>query len=181
MSLTPIIFPNEFESFMKRYISLNDSFLPIYDGDTIVPSYGDYPSKFASAYEKYSLSSEVLGAVHGAQQPALLETFLRSWSYSVTEFATSLANYWSTVLIVPGAPMHGGVSVQSVTNDAACHVADFEAAILATITTSFYQPIFTNLINNIESIALPAVTWYVVELVYQGGSLTPVTFTEKVF
>lgn len=185
MSLTPSIFTNEFESFMRRYISLDDSFQPIYEGNSIVPSYGDYPSKFASAYETYSLSGVVLGAVHGAQQPSILESFLRSWNSnsrsSVTEFATALASYWSTVLVVPGSPAHGGVSVVSVTNDSTSHISEFESAILATITTSFYRPIFINLINNIESIALPSVTWYVTELVDQGGSLVPVTFTEKVF
>lgn len=177
MSLTPSIFPTEFESFMKRYISLNDSFLPIYEDGIIVPSIGDYPSTFASTHETYSLSGEVLGAVHGNQQPDILETYLRTFSTSVTDFATALAEYWSTVLIVPGPPAHGGDVVTTVVNDAASKVASFEAAITTTFTTSLSTPVFINLINNIEQIALPDVTWTVTEL-FDGS---PVTFPEKVF
>lgn len=177
MSLTPSIFPAEFESFMLRYISLDNSFLPLYNGDQIESSVGDYPSSFASSYETYSLSGEVLGALHGAQSPDILESYLRTFSTSVTDFATALANYWSTVLIVPGAPAHGGKSVATVTNDASSQISAFESAIIATFTIQLETPVFVNLINNIEAIALPSVTWFVTEVMPND---TLQTFTENV-
>jgi hypothetical protein len=180
--LDPNIFPSEFDAFMKRKVSLSDSFLPLYDGDFILPAFGDYPSAFASAYDIYSYSGEVLGATHEpAHDPGIIEAFMRSYSTSVTEFAQALADFWSTVLIVPGAPMHGGVSVQSVVNDASVQVGAFESAILASITTELTTPVFIQLINNIEAIALPSVTWTVTEMIPVGSSLVPTPFLEKVF
>jgi|SRR5690554_5061312 len=180
--LDPNIFPNEFDAFMKRKVSLDDNFLPLYDGDFILPSTGDYPSAFARAYDTYSYSGEVLGATHAtAHNPGILEAFMRSHSTSVTDFARALANFWSTVLIVPGVPMHGGVSVQSVVNDASAQVSAFESAILASITTELTTPVFIQLINNIETIALPSITWTVIEMIPVGPSLVPTPFLEKIF
>lgn len=178
--LTSNIFSQEFDDFMKRYISLDNEFQPIYEGGDISPSVGDYPSKFASAYETYSLSGEVLGANHGSQEPSILETFLRSHNTSITQFAMSLADYWSTVLIVPGEPAHGGVQVVQVTNNATSQLSSFESAIRATLTTSLTLPVFSTLINNIEVIALPSVTWTITELMDRGGTLVPEHFFETV-
>jgi len=179
--LTPTIFTQEFDDFMKRFISLNDEFQPIYSNGQISPSVGDYPSRFASAYETYSLSGVVPGALHGSQSPSILESFFRSHSTSITQFATSLADYWSSVLLVPGPPAHGGIQVLEVTNDASSQVSAFESAIRASITTSLVTPVFSNLINNIETIALPTVTWTVTELVDQGGgNFVPEDFFETI-
>lgn len=191
--LRPKTFADEFEKFTLRYSSYevpyfeNDpNFIPSLgeftilsdDEGNILPPEGDFPLKYAESYETYSLTGEVLGAVHGLQQPEFIETFMRSFSTSITEFATALANYWSTVLIVPGVPSHGGVSVVSVVNDATNWIASFEAAILASITTEYKYPVMVHLIENIEAIALPNVTWTVTEMMSSGS---PASFPEKVF
>lgn len=186
--LIPTVFSDEFESFMNRYISLAIPDVPIPliteftairdDSGNIVPPIGDFPLEYSLAYEKYSLTGQVLGAVHGVQQPQIIETFLRSFTASVREFAVALANYWSTVLIVPGAPAHGGVSVVSVVNDAASKVSSFEAAITASLTTDYKYPVMVHFIENVESIALPDVTWTVTERFSNGSTAS---FPEKVF
>lgn len=187
MSLTPTVFSDSFEAFMNRYMSysigsgtpgIGDFEAIVDDNGFIVPPVGDFPLEYSLAYEQYSLTGEVLGAVHGNQQPSIIETFMRSFSTSITEFATALANYWATVLIVPGSPAHGGVSVVSVVNDAASWVSAFEAAITASLTTEYKYPVMVHFIENVESIALPNVTWTVTELMPNGSTQS---FPEKVF
>ena len=178
MALQPIVFSNAIFDGINGFMAIDSSQYPVTksDGD-VAYSFGDYPSIFADSYEAYSLTGVVLGAIHGSQSPSIIESFLRTFNTSITEFATALANYWATVLIIPGIPAHGGSSVISVTNDAASHVSDFEAAIIASYTQEYQLPVFQQFILNIENIALPTVTWYVTELV----GIVPVTFTEKVF
>lgn len=197
--LRPKTFADEFEKFTLAYSSykvpyFDDPQSPDYDPDfvptlqdfeilrddegNIKPPEGDFPKQYAEAYETYSLEGIVLGALPGLQQPDIIETFMRSFSTSITEFATALANYWFTVLIVPGIPAHGGVSVISVVNDANNWIPSFEAAILASITTDYKYPVMVHLIENIETIALPNVTWTVTELMPNGS---PASFPEKVF
>lgn len=184
--LTPIVFSNEFEAFMNRYVSYTISGNPAItdfkaitdDNGVIVPPIGDFPFQYAAAYETYSLTGEVLGAEHGSQTPVIIESFLRTYSISVLEFATALANYWATVLLIPSAPMHGGVSVVSVVNDAASKVGAFHSAITASLTTDYKYPVMVHFIENVESIALPQVTWTVTELFSNGSTAS---FPEKVF
>lgn len=183
MSLMPIVFSNELIDDMNAFVSLGSGGLPLTDAPGIVtPGAGDYPSSFASAYEAYSLTGEVLGAIHGDQQrPSIIESYLRTFSTSIIDFATALANYWATVLIVPGPPAHGGISVVSVVNDATDHVSAFASAITASLTQDYKLPIMKHLIDNIESIALPQVTWTVTELIPTGAGPVPMQFAEKVF
>lgn len=196
--LTPNTFSYSFESFMNNYISLvqpekPDDWDDVVDGEftpdknkfvsktnddgSITQPVGDYPSSFASSYEEYSLEGIVLGAVHGAQQPIIIESFMRTFSNSIIDFATALANYWGTVLIINGLPLHGGVSVISVVNDAPSKIPAFQAAILASITTEYKYPVMSHLMENIEAIALPQVTWIVTEMMPNGS---PASFPEKV-
>src|SRR5690606_8981802 len=74
-----------------------------------------------------------------------------------------LASYWATVAVTPGAPAHGGTAVVSVVNDAMAHVADFAAAISASITSSEQKPYFQYLIANIETMAVKKSIWPVTE------------------
>lgn len=176
--LTPSVFSDQFDSIIKGFLSLDDDLLPITDAEgNAMPSTGDYASGFASSYEAYSLTGVIPGAVHGSQDPSLLENYFRGRSIStITDFATVLANYWSTVLLVPGAPAHGGDVVSGVTNDAEFRITDFELAISVTLTQQQVLPVFSKFINDVETFALPAVTWYVTE-VFDG---TPQVFPEKV-
>jgi hypothetical protein len=124
------------------------------------------------------LTGLVLGAAHGSQQAGLLEAFMKAASGSIIDFATALANYWGTVLVINGLPLHGGVSVISVVNDAPSKIAAFQDAILASITTEYKYPVMNHLMENIEAIALPQVTWIVTEMMPNGS---PASFPEKVF
>lgn len=181
MSLDPYVFSDSIETDAKLFLSLDDNYKPLYDENKKVKnSYGNYIELFSSAYENYSLTGTVLGAEHGSQQKSFLEVFLGLYSNNIVDFATALANYWSTVLLVNGTPMHGGVSVISVTNDAILHIPEFIQAIESSYTTDLYNPMFHNLINNIEHIALPSITWVVTELVWVGNAFVPVPFNEKI-
>lgn len=179
--LDPFIFSDSIESKAKKFLSLTDNYTPLFDDNgEISKSSGSFIDAFADAFESYSLSGEVLGATHGLQQKELLKIFLSLYSINIIDFATALANYFSTVCIVNGVPSHGGISVVSVTNDALSHIPEFVSAIESSYTTNLYEPIFHNLINNIESIALPSITWIVTELVWTGTSFVPIPFLEKI-
>ena len=132
-----------------------------------------YPDMFATEYDNYAKAGIVPGAATGAEDKTIIETALRSYttvsppsSYiTVTTLATAFANYWSTVLVTPGAPAHGGTVVISVVNDAMAKVSLFEEAIWASLTSSRSEPFFYNFINNIERIAVSSIIWSVTELI----------------
>jgi len=181
MALQPILFSTTFIDDMNAYMSIDASGLTITTAPGVVkPSIGDFPNSFASAYETYSLTGEVLGAVHGAQELGIIEAYLKTFSNTVIDFATALANYWATVLIVPGIPAHGGISVLSVSNDAASQVSAFASAITASLTSEYQLPLMKTLIDNIEAIALPTITWTVIEIIPTGAGPVPTPFIEKV-
>ena len=179
MALDSIVFSNEIVDKANRFFSINLHQYPILDEDgNVIPSSGDYPFDFAQSYETYSLTGEVKSALHGDQQPSIIEDFLRVYNTSIYDFATALAEYWFTVLIIPGEPTHGGISVVSVENDATSFIDSFYDAITASLTQEWKMPIYNHFINNIEEIALPDVTWYITELMPNGSTSV---FTEKVF
>lgn len=182
MALDSIVFSNELEDGYKKFIGVDGNGVPVAGDDGMpVPSQGNYEEIFADAIEAHSLTGEVPGAEHGNQDKTIIEDFIASFSDNssgVIEFATALANYWATVLIVPGSPAHGGVEVTDVVNDAANRVSAFEDAITASITQEYKYPWMEHFIINVESIALPQVIWTVTELMSDG---TTQTFTETVF
>lgn len=179
MALDKTTFQNLFEAPFNAFCSLNQDGTPKLDAEGLpVPSVGDYASAFASSYHAYSLTGQVLGAEHGTEQPAIIQSFMSAGVHSITGFAQALANYWATVLLTPGIPSHGGLAVALVTNDAAAQASAFMSALSATITDTRVTPLFDTFLSNIESIALPAITWYVTETFPMGVTAV---FPEKVF
>ena len=137
------------------------------------PSSGNFAAGFASAYHNYASAGQVLGAISGGGNQSIIQNFMdsvQSNSQAIPDFAKALADYWAGVAVKPGTPAHGGVSVVSVTNDAASKVSAFLSAITESYTTDKTDPGFQQLIENIENIALTAVTWTVTEQMPDGGS-----------
>lgn len=114
----------------------------------VLPS--TYAASFASAYHAYASAGSIAGAVSGGGDKSIIEDFMNSVTsnpITVANFAVALATYWSGVGLTPAPP-----NIASI-NNAASKVADFEAAIRATITTSDTQPYFKTLIDNTEAVA----------------------------
>lgn len=174
MALDSIVFSDEIIQGYLDFTALDSSGEPITDSDGVpVSGSGDFAQVFTDATEQHSLTGAVPGAVHGSQDTSIVYSYMSGLTQpgaTVPNFATMLANYWSTVLIVNGAPAHGGVSVVSVVNDAASKVSLFEQAVNSALTQSESKPWFETLATNIESIALPGVTWTVTELMPNGST-----------
>lgn len=136
------------------------------------PSSGNYAAVFADSYHNYANAGIVPGAVSGGGSKSILQTFMdqvNSAGSSVTEMAQAFTDYWSGVAIQPGLPAHGGVSVVSVTNNAASKYGDFVSAINASYTTSKTDPGFLNLIQNVEGV-VKSITWIITEQMSGGGT-----------
>ncbi len=120
---------------------------------------GNYQQIFADSYHSYSIQGQLSasGGVAGSEVKSIISSFMSGLGGNTTPNALAVvfANYWATCLLVPGA---GAVSV---VNDAASKVSAFEAAITSTLTDSDTKPYFQNLISNIQSMALPQITWTV--------------------
>lgn len=143
---------------------------------------GDYPAAFATGYNDYAKEGIVLGADNSGGNKSIIEDFMRgvsSRSQTITDFAQALADYWSTVALANGLPMHGGIEVVSISNDAASHVANFEAAILASITQTESKPYFHQFVSNIETMAVRQIIWTVTELM-PGSPPSPASFPESI-
>lgn len=151
------------------------------DGNPAPTLPADYPANFASAYDDYAAEGVVLGALNDGRSPEILENFMRTATGNdaqvITDFATALAEYWATVAVQPGLPAHGGSVVESVSNDAMAHIADFEAAILASMTSVESKPWFNQFVTNVENIAVSAIIWTVIEVLPPS---TPTPFTEVI-
>lgn len=146
-----------------------------YTSQVTTPPYtGDLGSTWASAFLSWSTAGVLseAGGVAGSEDSSIVQSFISglTGNTNVADFAQMLADYWATCLLVPN-----GTAV-SVVNDASSQVAAFESAITASITTSEDTPYFQSLFENIQSIALPSITWTVNRVV--GGS--PVTTFETV-
>lgn len=131
------------------------------------PPQGDYPAAFSQSIDDYAQEGLVPGAVNTGGDASIIENFMRNidgTAAGVQAFALALASYWATVAVTPGAPAHGGTAVVSVVNDAMAHVADFAAAISASITSSEQTPYFQHLIANIETMAVKKIIWTVTEM-----------------
>lgn len=141
---------------------------------------GNYPADFASAYNDYAMAGVVPGAENTGGDASILEAALTSATSSpatITTLATAFANYWATVAIDPGTPAHGGVSVVSVSNNAATLAALFEAAINASITDEDSSPWFETFISNVQDMAVANIVWTVTELIPPA---VPTPFTEVI-
>lgn len=141
---------------------------------------GDYVIDWPSAYDTYAEQGIVLGADNSGGNTAILTEFFRGGvgndAATITRFATALAEYWSTVAVSPGIPAHGGSVVISVSNSAMACIQDFEAAILASLSSVESKPYWLHFIENVQNIAVSKIIWTVTELV--GGS--PATFSEVI-
>ncbi|MBE0470519.1 MAG: hypothetical protein IBX55_13555 [Methyloprofundus sp.] len=141
---------------------------------------GNFPQDWAQAYDDYAIAGVVPGAANTGGDKSILESFFSSGvgnsSATITTFAMALADYWATVAVDPGAPAHGGTAVVSVENDAASHIADFETAIVSSMSSDLSTPFFLVMVQNIQTLAVDSIIWSVTELV--GG--TPTTFQEVI-
>ena len=149
---------------------------PIVTGSTV-----DYGAVFSAAYNTYATAGVLLGATNTGGTASILSAFIDGRSSQVATqdgFAQALADYWSGVAVIPGTPAHGGLSVESVVNDATSHVATFKAAIVASITDTDTTPYFETLIYNIQT-ALASVVWTVTELM-PGTPPYPVAYPEMI-
>lgn len=152
-------------------MSFSDNMLGIYSSFCSVEpdgtannkgSSGDFASGFASAYDAYAQEGMVIGTMPGGD-PSPIEAYLRTGG-TLTDFATALAQYWASAHLEPGPPMHGGMAHVSVANDAMAYVADFEAAIKASITSSKSTPFYMNFAKNVQDMAVSKIIWTVTEL-----------------
>lgn len=141
-----------------------------------------YHTFFASNYEAYAKEGIVLGATNeGGEEPILSSWMVGITSMdNVTQFATILAKYWATVALIPGPPMHGGISTVSVVNDAMSQIPAFEAAIRASLRDTTSTPWYLQFVSNIQTIGVAAVTWTVTELIPTPGGPVPTPFLEKI-
>lgn len=142
---------------------------------------GAFPGAFADAYDAYARAGEVPGATTGSEDPGVLEDALAGMSDSgggnIDTLAQAFADYWATVLMVPGEPAHGGALVTDVTNDAASQAAAFKTAIESSLTSEPSTPYFQAFVENIESTGVAAITWTITEQFSDGSTQT---FTETV-
>lgn len=137
-----------------------------------------YADDFAAAYDTYAKEGVVLGATNsGGDTTSILSVMRTDTHINVTEFAQAFATYWSTVAVDPGAPAHGGVSVAGVVNDAMDHVGDFEAAILASLTTEESKPYYHKFLRNLENMAVKKINWTITEVMPTGS---PADFIENI-
>lgn len=141
-----------------------------------------YHTFFAANYEAYAKEGIVLGATNEGGEESILSTWMTSITSTdnVTQFATILAEYWATVALIPGPPMHGGISTVSVVNDALANVDAFEAAIRASMRSTAANPWYLEFVTNVQTIGVAAVTWTVTELILIAGAPTPTDFLEKI-
>lgn len=135
-----------------------------------------FPADFAGAYDDYARAGVVPGATTGDEDPGPIEEALGD-QVDLDTLAQAFADYWATVLLVPGEPAHGGVLVTSVANDAAGQSAAFKSAIEVSITSKASTPYFEAFIANIEAMGVAAITWTIVEQFSDGSTQT---FTETV-
>lgn len=148
-----------------------------------------YHTLFAANYNEYARGGEVKGAIiandpyfNEGGEYTILENYLESLitGDNVRQFAQKLAEYWHTVAVVPGPPMHGGIQTVKVVNDALQQVDAFEAAILASMRSTESAPWYLEFVTNIQTIGVAAVTWTVTELIPTPGGPVPTPFLEKI-
>lgn len=186
MALDSMIFSGLMTASYEKVIGFGTEWIP----GTPVQFDLTYPDYFALNYDIHAKYGEVKGAIIPGIEPfsnnggdfSILSAYFRSITFgdNVLTFAEALAEYWSTVAVVPGPPMHGGVSVVSVVNDATAQVPAFQQAILAAMGAVALTPWFDKLPRSIMEIALPQVTWTVTELIPSGSGVSPVPFPEKI-
>ena len=174
--------PSKFSSAMVRdYTSVVTHGAKWEDGTPVVfnRTFHDF---FSNNYEDYARDGVVLGATNeGGTEP-----ILRSWLVNLTtgdnvlRFAVILSEYWDTVALIPGPPMHGGISTVSVSNDALSQVPAFEASIRASMRDTASTPWYLEFVTNIQTIGVAAVTWTVIELMPTPAGPVPTPFLEKI-
>lgn len=135
-----------------------------------------YPAGFAGAYEDYGSQGEVNpAAVNEGGNPSAIESFLSGGGGSITDFAQAFVDYWLPVALTPGEPQQG-VAVASIVNDADAHLADFEAAIQASMTDQETKPYFEHFILNVEGV-VKTILWTITETDATGA---PIVYTETI-
>lgn len=185
MSLVPMDFS---DAMVRDYTSvINHGALWVMG--TPVPFIRTFHTFFAKNYNDYARGGEVKGAIVKSEpffnqggEYSILETYFESLitGDNVRQFAQKLAEYWNTVSLVPGPPMHGGIQTVKVVNDALQQVDAFEAAIRASMMNTAANPWYLNFVTNVQTIGVAAVTWTVTELIPTPGGPVPTPFLEKI-
>lgn len=152
-----------------------------------------YPQAWRDAYDAYALKGKIVGAEVPVSSPAIIETFFvqmmsgrwRTADEVFYEFGLMFATYWDTVFVggpqAGGPPMHGGIKIVDVYNDAASKQPAFEAAIRAHVRrlgSMQTKPYFKEFIDDIEKV-VKTITWYIVELM-AGPPMEEKIFPEKI-
>jgi hypothetical protein len=127
---------------------------------TTPPYTGTLGSTWATACLDWSTAGVLSGGggVAGGEDSSIIQGFIDGLTGNTTPsaFAVAMASYWATCLIVPAG------NATAVTNDALAQVSAFEAAINASVGATEKTPYFQHLFENIQTIALPTITWTVV-------------------
>lgn len=133
---------------------------------------------FSNNYDQYASAALIPGSVNSDRYKTILQNVFANANPTVDPdaLAQALAEYWHTVSVKPGAPMHGGISVVSVRNDALEKVHLFRQAVDYSMTTVGQADWYETFANNVQAIAVEELEWTVVEQMPIGP---PQTFIEK--
>lgn len=149
---------------------------PIFSGDNKSPNpppeSNNFPADFASKYNNYGKSGVVLGAINNGGNTSGLSSVLGSINNSpafIPAFAAALVTYWGSTALINGAPAHGGVAVESVTNNAGSKQSAFEGAISISYTQNRSEPFYQVFIQNIENV-VKSIEWTITEKMPDGSS-----------
>lgn len=160
-----------------------------YITETYVPMYETWPA----AYDSYALEGTVIGASVPTSDPSIIRAFfldVLNNAYTdghtvISKMAQMFCDYWETVYTggaqTAGPPMHGGIEIISVVNDAQSFYGAFYAAIVAhrdKVASTINQPFWEEFISDIE-VVVKQITWTVTELVIKPPP-EPVAFPEKI-
>lgn len=182
MALTPSVCASEVLAAYREASNLLDDMTPDSDDNGAIqpPSTNTFAADFAEAYNSYATEGVVLGVTNtggdASTIQSMLESFASDTGIDIDEFAQAFADYWGGVAVTAGLPAHGGVAVESVSNNCASKGGDIAAAIRSQITDTDTVPYYENLINAIQTVIQTA-EWTVTEKMSDGSS---VDFTESV-
>lgn len=168
MALSPSTAASEIEAAYRDFVGIDEDGMPT--GDL---SAGDFAQAFATAYDDYAADGEVPGAASGGGDASIISSFMNSVPGSdpatVGEFAQAMADYWAGVAVEPGEPAHGGGAVVAVENDALSRVSEFEDAISDSITTELSEPLYLDLVENLQG-AVESIVWTITEQMPNGST-----------
>lgn len=180
MALNPTVAATGMTTALKKAASLKED-----ENGTLVDTGEKYDNStfaadFAGAYNEYVMGGMVPGTVNSGGDVSILEAALDGKETSPAKLGLAFANYWNTVCVTPGAPMHGGVSVVSSINNATSLASAFTSAIQASLTTKESKPYYLKFVQNIETMAVLKIQWTITEMVVVGTSVVPIAFPDSI-